>query len=82
MASASHTRGFDTETCAPGNILDGDTDTYWTTDDWQEIATVLALPEARTFNVVELAEHIGVGQRIERFRLSAQTPAGWRMLAE
>ena len=68
--TASHAKdGFPAQ-----NILDGDPDTYWTTDDWQETAVLeYDLGAEKTFNVVMLQEHIAVGQRIERFVVEAHT---------
>ncbi len=65
------------------NTLDGDPDTYWTTDDgqrtaWQETAVLeYDLGAPQTFNVVLLQEHIAVGQRIEKFVIEAHTARGW-----
>ena len=65
------------------HILDGDPDTYWTTDDRQETAVLeFDLGVARTFNVVLLQEHIAVGQRIEKFAVEARTPRGWEPVAK
>jgi alpha-L-fucosidase len=53
------------------------------TEDWQDRATLeFALPEPRTFNVAMVQERIALGQRIERFRLSARVGGTWRSLAE
>lgn len=76
---ASHTKdGFPAQ-----NALDGDPDTYWTTDDWQETAVLeFDLGAERTFNVVMLQEHIAVGQRIEKFVVEAHTSRGWESIAK
>lgn len=73
--AASHTKdGFSAQ-----SIVDGDPDTYWTTDDRQEIAVLeFDLSAKGTFNVILLQEHIAVGQRIEKFVVEAHTPRGWQ----
>ena len=80
-AKASQTRADD---CAygPDNILDGNKDTYWTTDDWVTTATIeISLPAKRTFNIADLGEHIKTGQRIEQFALEARIGGGWKQFA-
>jgi len=63
-------------------MVDGDTDTYWSTDDWTTSAVVeLDLGKKCTFNVAELAEHIGVGQRVAQFVLEAWDGEGWKQFA-
>jgi alpha-L-fucosidase len=82
MVTASHTRVSDGD-FRPAYALDGCLDTCWMTEDWQDRATLeFALPEPRTFNVAMVQERIALGQRIERFRLSARVAGAWRPLAE
>ena len=82
QVTASHTRQG-TEAFAASNVLDGKADTYWASDDWQEAATLdFLLSEERTFDVVMLQEQIRVGQRVERFRVSALVGNEWRTVAE
>ena len=79
--TASHVRSGDAS-FAPAGVLDGSEDTYWSTDDEQETATLeLALPEPRAFNVLMLQEQITVGQRIEAFRLEALKDGRWSEVA-
>ncbi|MBN1873363.1 MAG: alpha-L-fucosidase [Anaerolineae bacterium] len=62
--------------------LDGNPDTYWTTEDWQETATLdYDLGEEKTFSVILLQEYIAVSQRIEQFVIEAHTPHGWETVA-
>lgn len=77
--TASHAKdGFPAQA-----TLDGDPDTYWTTDDGQETAVLeYDLGAEKTFNVVLLQEHIAVGQRVERFVIKAHTSAGWAPAAQ
>ena len=78
-ATSSHTKG---NTFGPAKTIDGDRDTYWTTDDWQETATLeYDLGAERTFNVVMLQEYIKVGQRIEKFGVEAWDGANWKPVA-
>ncbi len=78
--TASHAKdGFPAQA-----TLDGDPDTYWTTENGQEAATLAYdLGAEKTFDVVLLQEHIAVGQRIERFVVEAHTFNGrsWRRRA-
>lgn len=81
QVTASHTRPGGR--FAAAHVVDRQADTAWTTEEGQEQATLeLALPAARTFNVAMLQEQIAMGQRIERFRLSAQVDGHWQTVAE
>jgi len=80
-AKASHVKAgnpaFDAD-----KIVDGDKETYWTTDDWTAVASVeFDLGRKKTFNVAELAEYIALGQRIEQFVLEAWDNGCWKELA-
>jgi alpha-L-fucosidase len=68
---------------AADKILDNDANTYWTTDDWVTTATIeFTLAGSKTFNVVELGEHIKVGQRVEAFVLEVPDGNGWKEFAK
>jgi alpha-L-fucosidase len=78
---ASDVRGGD-DRFAPGNVLDGDSDTYWATDD--DVTTpslVLTWDEPATFNVVSLREHLPLGQRITAWALDCWEDGAWREIA-
>jgi alpha-L-fucosidase len=67
--TASATRGGSSKYAA-ANVLDGDYDTYWTTDDgvtsaWLEID----LGTEKRFNRLLLAEYIPLGQRVVSFNV-------------
>jgi alpha-L-fucosidase len=64
---ASNIRGNSSE-YKPGNILDEDFDTYWTTDD-KELSPYLEidLKKNETFNCLLLQEYIPLGQRVSSF---------------
>ena len=80
-ATASHVKG-DNPAFAADKITDGDSQTYWTTDDWTTAATVeMDLGKECTFNIAELAECIALGQRISEFSLEALTREGWKEFA-
>jgi alpha-L-fucosidase len=67
---------------APGLLLDGDRGTYWSTpDETTSAELVLELPEARSFDVVELREHLPLGQRVEAFAIDVGGAGGWREVA-
>jgi len=68
-ATASNTRGGD-RTYAPARALDGDWNTYWSTDDkvtsgWLEVD----LGKSTQFNISNVQEAISLGQRVEAYHL-------------
>jgi alpha-L-fucosidase len=63
--------------------VDGDNDTYWTTEEGVASATVVCdLPGQQTFDRAMLQECIRVGQRVERFHLDAWNGTGWSQVAQ
>lgn len=63
-------------------VLDGVRDTYWACEDGVAAPElVLTLPQARTFDVVRLREHLPLGLRVGRFALDVWD-GGWRQIAE
>jgi alpha-L-fucosidase len=71
-------KGFDAK-----NVLDGDRNTYWATDDSVTKAAVeLTLPAATRFNVVRLRENIQLGQRIEEFEIDRWIDNTWEPFAQ
>ncbi len=68
---------------AAENVLDGNYDSYWATEDGVTTATVtLNLPETRTFNMVQIQEYIPLGQRIAEFRIEVRDAEGnWKEAA-
>jgi len=76
--SASNTRGGN-DAFAAARVVDGDPATYWSTDDDTRRADlVLTLPEPVTFNVVDIREHVALGQRVDRFALHVDANGEWR----
>ena len=66
----------------PARVLDGKTDTYWTTDDAVTNAAIeLWLKQPSTFNVVSLREHLPLGQRVETWAIDIQENGAWREVA-
>ena len=65
------------------NILDGDYDTYWATDDdVLEASFTVTLPQAAEFNRVQIQEYIPLGQRVSAFSIEALGQDGqWRTIA-
>lgn len=75
--AASNVRGGDTR-FAPAALLDGNRDTYWSTDDDVKSASVtVTLAKATTFNVVDLREFIALGQRVDRWSMESWQDGKW-----
>lgn len=67
----------------PEALIDGNMDTFWTTPDWQEKATIeIKLPKLEKFNVVMLQEHLQSGQRIESFNIQIFQRGKWTQVAK
>lgn len=67
----------------PANLLDGDPDTYWATDDSVTTPTLtLDLPRPAKFNLIRLREAIQLGQRIEAFAIDAWRKRAWSQIAQ
>lgn len=78
---ADNVRGNDTE-FRPGNTVDGDDSTYWTTDDGTNTGTLLIdLGGTKTFDVVSIEEAIQNGQRINEYKVEYRNTDGeWEEL--
>lgn len=83
VAEASSVRGGQKRFSA-SNILDGDYDSYWCTDDGvTEASVVVNLDGVKTFNRILLQEYIPLGQRIAAFSIDVKDPEGnWVRAAE
>jgi alpha-L-fucosidase len=80
-ASANSTRGSD-QRFSPGNVTDGNPETYWATDDQAPMPTlILELPHPTMVSMVRLKEYLPLGQRVERFAVDAWSNAGWEEVA-
>ncbi|AMV40294.1 alpha-L-fucosidase [Planctomyces sp. SH-PL62] len=80
-ATADQTRGDD-PAFAPGRAVDGDPDTYWSTDDGATTAALtLDLGGATPFDVIRVREHLPLGQRVDRIAVDAWDGTAWKQLA-
>jgi len=67
---------------AAGNLLDGDPETYWATDDAATTPALrLEFPRPVTFNIIRLREYIRLGQRIESVEIAAKDGQDRRTIA-
>ena len=65
----SEVRGND-ETFKPGNMIDDNDETYWTTSDGNKSGEILVdLGEKKNFDVVSIEEAIQNGQRINDYKV-------------
>ena len=75
--TASNTRGGDNR-FSPANILDGDRDTYWSTDDSvTNSELVIDLGPPVPLNVVRLREYLPLGQRVDTYALDQWKDGQW-----
>ena len=79
--TASHIRGNDPQ-FEPGNVIDGNRQTYWATDDGvSAVELVLDLGRPITFNVVRVREYLPLGQRIDGIAFDAWRDDKWEDFA-
>jgi alpha-L-fucosidase len=79
---ASSVRGNDMD-YGTDNLLDGDRDSYWATDD--DITTahlVFQFQDSQEISYIVLQEHIKLGQRVKAFHLEAKIEGEWKTIAE
>ncbi|MDR2697421.1 MAG: alpha-L-fucosidase [Holophagales bacterium] len=63
---------------APANVLDGNYDTYWTTDDGVETGSItIDLGQDKVFDVVSVQEYIPLGQRISQYKVEVFSNGLW-----
>lgn len=78
--SATDTRGKEFK---PGNVNDGNHDTYWTTRDGLTSADiVIDLVSETEVNRILIMEHIKLGQRVQEFSVSGLANDKWLPLIE
>jgi alpha-L-fucosidase len=78
LVKASNVRGKG-KTYRAENLLDGNPQTYWATDDAVTSAEVtLEFPRPVTLNIVRLREPIQLGQRIDAFKLETWNEGTWQ----
>jgi alpha-L-fucosidase len=81
VARATNVRGND-ERFAAARAVDGDVKTYWATDDGVTSASVTLAFDHPTFvDHAVLTEEIALGQRVERFAISAEVDGAWNEVA-
>lgn len=80
---ASDVRGSDTA-FKPGNTVDGNDDTYWTTNEGtNEGSLLIDLGSSKKFDVVSIEEAIQNGQRINSYKVEYRNGSGaWTVLDE
>lgn len=80
--TASNVRGNDID-FKPGNVVDGDDATYWTTDDVTKSGSLtIKWNTAKKFDVVSIEEAIQKGQHINSYKVEYKTSdsANWQTL--
>lgn len=78
---ASNIRGNSSK-YAPSNVNDGNSETYWTTDDSITTASLtIDLEEPTEVNRFLIQEHIKLGQRVEAFTVEGFINGNWSELA-
>jgi alpha-L-fucosidase len=79
-ATASLTREGGTQFTA-SKTVDGDPESFWSTDDWQTGAEIVyELAGRKRFNIVSLQEQIRSGQRVGSFDVDAWVDGHWTEL--
>jgi alpha-L-fucosidase len=64
------------------NVLDGDKNTYWTTDDQVKSGSlIISFDKPTAFNRFLVQEYIKLGQRVKSFKLEAFVNQEWKELA-
>lgn len=78
--SASNIRGNDSK-FSPQNAIDGNKNTYWSTDDDITQASItLDFETPTTFNRVLIQEYIKLGQRVKQFSLEVEIDGQWNTI--
>jgi alpha-L-fucosidase len=67
---------------SPANLVDGNNQTYWATDDGVTQASIeIPLKEASKINYLVLKEYIALGQRVSKFNVEVMTDSGWKVVS-
>ncbi len=65
------------------NLTDGKDSTYWAAPDGVLAASLkITFGKEAIFDVIQLQEHIELGQRVKKFNVEALTQEGWRQIAQ
>jgi alpha-L-fucosidase len=79
--TASNVRGNKSEYAAK-NVLDGNPDTYWATDDAEKKPTLtLEFRQPISFNIIRIREAIRFGQRVSEFSVETWSDGSWKEAA-
>ena len=71
------------EDYAPENLTDGDSETYWATDDGTNSGELeVTLDEPVEINYVVLQEYIQLGQRVRSFTVDVWQNGEWQQVAD
>lgn len=80
--SATNVRG-NSQQYAAENVIDGNKDSYWATDDGMESGSLtLEFDKPATFNRFLVQEYIRLGQRVKSFKLEAFVNGEWKALKD
>lgn len=80
-AEASSFRG-NSDKYAAGNVIDGDKDTYWSTDDEVTTGSIeISFGQAKTIKYVLLQEYIRLGQRVKAFYIEIWNGNSWERVS-
>ena len=81
QVQASNIRGNDSN-FGPQNVIDGDKNTYWATDDKVKQATIeFTFKKPTAINRILLQEYIKLGQRVKEFSVEAKVDGQWKTIA-
>ncbi|TXN34320.1 alpha-L-fucosidase [Flagellimonas hymeniacidonis] len=79
---ASDVRGNDSAFSAE-NAIDGDKESYWATNDGKTQASItVSFEEPTEVNRIILQEYIPLGQRVKKFKVSAEVSGEWKTIDE
>jgi alpha-L-fucosidase len=68
---------------AAANVTDGNTETYWATDDDVTTGSIeISVPKGKKLNYILLQEYIRLGQRVKSFTVEAKKGDKWEKVAE
>jgi len=68
---------------AAANVIDGNKETYWATDDDVTTGSIeLNLPKVKKLNYILIQEYIRLGQRVKSFTVEAKKGDSWEKVAE
>ncbi len=80
--NASNMRGG-TRVFGGEKALDGDPNTYWTTDDGVTRASLeVDLEGPEEINAIEIQEAAGLGSRVQEYKVEGQVGSDWKLLSQ